>query len=534
MTTAALLLLLGSWPVTTGRAVLEYLHGYDIERCDVSVVQGDTHLEVACALTVRVERAGPLRFLVSPEIDLHGVTGPDGRELTAVLGAGALDQVLRLLARGQPGVPTVLTVGPAFKAGETVRFELRYRWRPSGRGLAYVGAIGVQTHLSGFWLPTMANEFFDASVEFRGRFEAVATGERVDAGEGVRRFETREPVQVVCLVAGDFVVHRRKTGGRSLELYLPRGSGADPDPLLDDLVRVLDTLEGWFGPAVGPEFRVVVEPRRRPAPSYCAGSFLVLHPAVLRKAGGRIRWLELLAHECAHAWWGHGLATPIVGGGGTWLREGLAQWTGAKVAGALMDERAESALFRAYLRAYFSRLDLRRDERVPEILSANETTLLDATYLDPATVAYLRGALVLRTMEHALGGAKRFREKLRPLIGKANGRFLDASEFARDLGMERFCDYYAGTTRLPDFRLEEVETGEGSARAKVVVGDLAWPGDLVPCRIETDRGAHLVEVAIDSGRGILDWRGEGRPTRIEVDPERIFLDPIRSNSVWER
>jgi hypothetical protein len=37
-------------------------------------------------------------------------------------------------------------------------------------------------------------------------------------------------------------------------------------------------------------------------------------------------------------------------------------------------------------------------------------------------------------------------------------------------------------------------------------------------------------VEVRGGRGTLRWTG--RAARIEVDPERITLDPVRSNNRW--
>jgi hypothetical protein len=36
------------------------------------------------------------------------------------------------------------------------------------------------------------------------------------------------------------------------------------------------------------------------------------------------------------------------------------------------------------------------------------------------------------------------------------------------------------------------------------------------------------------GGGELRWEGASSPLRVEVDPERLFLDPVRSNGVAAR
>jgi hypothetical protein len=44
----------------------------------------------------------------------------------------------------------------------------------------------------------------------------------------------------------------------------------------------------------------------------------------------------------------------------------------------------------------------------------------------------------------------------------------------------------------------------------------------------------MVDVAVTSGRGALAWTGSGTPRRIEIDPERVYLDPLAANNVWRR
>ena len=518
------ILLLGSLPVAVGDALLETLHTYDIEHYDVAARVEERGVAIRCTLRLKVLKPGPLRFLISPELEgLEVRRGPEGPLLPAELGAGPLDEVLKRVARGQAGLPTLLTVGPpGFKAGEQVDLSLAYRWRPSGAGLAYASGGGVQTHLSGFWLPTMGDELFTASVRVTGDGCYVATG--VADGEG--GFRTSSPAQVLCVAGGRFDVHATEVEGRRYELWSsPDHIPEDPDALLADLAAVLAQLESWFGPLERDRFVLIVEPRPQPSPSYCAQSFVCVHRAALPDARGRQLWLSHLAHECSHLWFGHRLATPVIGRGGTWLREGLAQWAGIRTAGTLLDEEAERRLWRANVRGYLGRVDLRRAEREPEVLFANEVTLMDATYLDPPVVPYLRGALVFRRLEHEVG-PKKFRAALRALMAESEGRFVTGADLARKLGVEALVHYYAETTRLPNLELSEVKFGTGHATARITCRDASWPGGNVPCSIQTDRGEVVIEVRVSHGEGKLVWTGAGTPTRIQLDPERLHLDVL--------
>lgn len=521
MTALILVFLAATWPVVYGEAMVERFHTYDLLDVQATVDPRADGLHVDCRLRLRIVRPGRLRFLLARDVvDLTAAM--DGKPARAELGAGDFERAVAVLAPGVRGVPSVLTLRAPrrLRAEETVVFRLRYRWRPEAGLWAYAGADRLQTHLVSFWLPMMVGEQFDAVIEMPTSVQAVGPGTRTRVGDHWH-FESTHPLQVVSLVAGAFEVHARAAGDRRLELLVPPGVDVDPDGVLDDLVAVFRTLDRWFGPVGPPVFRLVIEPATRPAPSYCGDAFAVVGRSAL--ALPRDRWLAHLAHECSHLWWGHHVPTPIIGHGGTWLREGLAQWSGTEVAGALLGPDAARELWRANFRGYVRRIDLRRRDG---FLFANEATLRDATYLDNPVVPYLRGALVFRRMEHELG-AERFRERLR-----AGGYYRVAHEFTDIEGMRPLAPdlvaYYAETTRLPDLELTDVEAGPGHAAGAVRCRDTLWPGGRVPVRIETEAGASWVEA--EDGR--FAWNGAGTPKRIEIDPERIHLDPIRSNNVW--
>jgi hypothetical protein len=94
--------------------------------------------------------------------------------------------------------------------------------------------------------------------------------------------------------------------------------------------------------------------------------------------------------------------------------------------------------------------------------------------------------------------------------------------------------YYAGTTRLPDLRLADVAFEARVVRGRVLCDDPLWPGGRVPVRVETADGAETVDVLVGRGGGELLWKGASSPLKVEVDPERLYLDPILSNNLVER
>ncbi|MHC4940430.1 MAG: M1 aminopeptidase family protein [Planctomycetota bacterium] len=504
-----MILLLQSAPVVYGEALVEKFHTYDLERVFLRVEPHRAGARVRCDLTLTAKRSAPVRFLLTASA--IGLTAErDGKRVAASTKGGNFEALVRVLAPGATGIPRILVL-PTLRAGEQATFTLRYDWRPRG-GMALARSGWIQTHIGSFWAPLMADERYDAVVELITPDEAVAAGrkEKIDGGW---RFTSVVPAQAVPVVVGPFEVHRKG----ALELYLPPGVETDARKILSDTEASLATLERWFGPRATREFRVVVDPRRKPMPSYCGGNFVVLARRSVPESMRPESWLSHIAHECAHAWWGHAVGMPVIGGGGNFLREGIPQWCGIAVAG-------DPVLWKRHVAAYLATGDLRRDEAG---IFANEATLANATYLDPPRVAYWRGALVLRAIETRLGRDE-FLRRLASIQKDRKHGFLNLDEFADRFDAHATVDYYARTSRLPDFALESVGAGKATVRCL----DARWPDGRVPCVVRTAAGSTTMDVELKNGRGTLSWTGDAE--RIEIDPQRILLDPVHANNVWPR
>ena len=98
--------------------------------------------------------------------------------------------------------------------------------------------------------------------------------------------------------------------------------------------------------------------------------------------------------------------------------------------------------------------------------------------------------------------------------------------------LNRLVDYYVRTSRLPDFAIADVRTPGGGLELSVRCLDPDLPELEVRCRLQTTGGSKWSKVRLRNGVGTLRWSGEGVPVRVEIDPERIHLDPGRSNNVW--
>jgi len=512
-----LLLILDGWPVSAGQWAIDQLHTYDLLSYDVDARPTERGLDVDCTIRLVVGSPGPLRFILSGAVEDLVVTQGE-KQVTAELGAFGAEWLLDLAGIPKDRLPWLLTVEPQPPpaAGTELTLRFRYRWHPPPGGWYRAGPGDVETHLSGFWLPTMADEVFATRVRVHTDVAAFAPGvaKRTDDGwlfEG-------DAEQVVPLFVADLV----RVEGDGCEVWLPRADAGDGEAIARDLAAVLGALEARFGPAGPGPFRLVVAPERN-VPSYCGGSFAI----VKARPADRERWIAHLAHECAHRWFGYKLKTPVIGRGGTWLREGLAEWAGIEVAGEVVGEEAREHLWRERFARYVSGADLRHEDRM---IFANEATLLDATYVDDPRIPYDRGALVLRLLAKGDGFVRRLRE----MMEEGSGGILDARDILWKTGGAEVAAYYAGTTRLPDLRLADVAFEANAVRARVLCGDPLWPGGRVPVRVETLEGVETVDVLVGRGGGELLWKGRSSPVKVEVDPERLYLDPIGSNNVAER
>jgi len=530
---AVLLTLLGSWPVVHAKNLLERLHTFDVLHYELEVSQEATGLRIHGEIQLQVLRRGPLRFLITPSISGLRVRISD-RPVPVRLGAGDLapfEKLIRGLGPAARHAPTLMTVSPAPepKAGQRLTLEVSYRWAPPAKGFAYADEQGVQTHLTSFWYPLMADELFTATLKIkplRAGDTVLATGSHTGTtDDGWHTFGGKQKQQLLAIFIGDVERH-----SGDVPVY-----GKTQKGLVEDVAAVTALLERWFGNPGPDTFALVVEPRSTPAPSYCAGSF-----AVLQLPASPARWapefrLSLLAHECSHRWWGHRVPTTVVGDGGTWLREGLAEWTAHRIVREMLGEDEARRLTGHIRKFYFRHADLRRTVRDPKIVYANEASLHDATYIDPPRVPYYKGALVHAFLAWRLGDRK-FLDGLRRFATTRAGKFSTPDDFFRALDAPADvlaqARYLVNTNRLPDLVLEHANVEEGRAEITLSCLDPTWPDGPVPCRFFVGSEVFGIVASLKGGKARVTWSGTGRVRRIVVDPDRILLDPDPSNNVW--
>ena len=109
---ALILLLLDTWPVVYGQGLLEDLHSYDVLRYEVKAEPAARGLKVDCRLTLKVTRSGPVRLLLSRDVE-GLVVERDGALVAAELGTGGFERIVRMVARDVAGIPSLFKMGSA-------------------------------------------------------------------------------------------------------------------------------------------------------------------------------------------------------------------------------------------------------------------------------------------------------------------------------------------------------------------------------------------------------------------------------------
>ncbi len=405
----------------------------------------------------------------------------------------------------------------------------------------WFGADEAFTSLGSMWYPGLFHERYtiDLALTLPAGFQAVASGEPEGEepepdGRTTWRFAEREGMSVITFYAARWARHTRRRGEGELALYVrPEEGPVDADRILDDLAWCLDHFEKRFGPSGLKRFAIAMT-----GPSYEAASYNALHYVALwrgyfafhGRAGdeGGAWWFFALAHETAHVWWGHRAQSELLGHGGNWLREGLAEYSAQEAVESRYGARL-SPLFcaRETLRGY------RRS--VAALGPAPEPSLVDITYATPQDTNYDKGAWLFLMLEKMIG-PEAFARALARYLEVAKGKlavwkdFYQAAAAETDLDLRPFfTQWLIGTDHL-DLAVR-VEPG------RIVIAQSGdFPQDAAPAfrvtAIDATGAEREWRALLPGNGGTLELPVEGRPVRVSVDPDAILLDWDRRNNSW--
>lgn len=336
-----------------------------------------------------------------------------------------------------------------------VQFRIAYEAAPAAAPGLWAGETGVG--LVERWVPRCGLEpvGYRLHASLPKGWVAVATGtlaSRTDSETGTRFEFTTEAVSGrVVFCAGPYLQVTKRQGARTLTAWVFSGGQQIAEQLLAEAAPVVGRFEGWFGPLPWEGFHFVEAPQT--ATRTAAGNVIVWHRGVFERPSLR---------DVALAWWGG--AVPDTGATGFWS-EAFASysWT--------LYRRRPSEDAPAVL-------DIMNSPRpAGRLLAGWEefalTDCSDMTSLRQATVARLKGPMVLTHLERVIG----FDTMLKALRGfrssVAEGGVATWPDFERAVAkaagkeMKSFFDEWVRRPGLPDLVWADLKLLEGQDKVTI-------------------------------------------------------------------
>lgn len=371
----------------------------------------------------------------------------------------------------------------------------------------------------------------------------VSTG----VSKGPNSYEQIQAAQPLFFV-GDYDVTERSNaqGGAAVEVYAPRGldetGKQQAKRLADEASKIVEFMTRYFGVPQSGVFRVVTVNQRGVA--LAAPGVVTVDDALFRRGTLDLGTIELMANAAARSWID---GRVLLRGRGTWmLRDGLPVYLAAQYLGARYGEAARADAFERYRRAY------------EPIARGQDAALLMQNPLDRnyVTSVFNKGALVWRIFEKKMG-AQPFQEFIRraldrqrvdavvlaewknPLCGATRcsslkAELINAAAPAEREVMKNLFTQWVETVVLPDFAVGQPQaTANGVESALVNFGE----GDFTVDVIAVTEGGEKINrtVALKSGEyGALTFPAGTKLARVEVDPDKIYVQKDYSNDVFPR
>ncbi|MBI5367288.1 MAG: PDZ domain-containing protein [Planctomycetes bacterium] len=533
----------------TLRAMIRAAHTYDILHYDlrVSLDPAERTGTVRAAMRIKGTRTpapSSIQFVLHRALKVAAVS-EEGRPLKHRAAAPMADY---------PGTILTIALDRPLVAGEerTLLVETGFSSRPNEPRLAhapYIGANDAFTDLGSAWIPGMPYDTFayDLRIECPSWMTAVGNGlltEITPAADGARRvfhFVSARPMSLVNWVAGRWQSCVRQVGDMTFELLTDEGSDLPTAPALDDLARGYGFCARQFGGAGLKKLTLITAPLAYDQPSYNAYTYIYLRRSYFAFLGksleeGGPAWYGPLCHEISHCWWGYLAMSDILGNGGNWLREGLAEFS----SGQALEERygadyAAHAFRRKLLAGYFNDLRSMQGRREP--------SLVDVSYLSAEDISYEKGAWVFLMLRERLG-TEAFAEVLHRYLVAAGKRFMgyrDFQDIAEEVHGRSLKDFFRawvlGTGRVDLAVVKAESQPEGDAWVtEVTVANLAPNAFPVSAELQVGEGEGAVRevVACAATPVVVRVKSAARPERIELDAGWRVLDVERTNNSLPR
>ena len=516
-----------SWGATIARAQDEPRAAWQVTRFDITVDAPGVERELKANSRLTVRNVGngagtilSLRINPKAEISETRVNGATATFRSSVESRGNLQRVSINLA--SPVAPNA-----------TIEVAVAYRLSvPENTGLAAIAPGGSQFLPLSFWYPAPNTQFSLRGPDTAPFTLKVASANVVSSGvQSQARGQFDQPLnaQPFFLEGQWDTIEGAAAETRGISAWLPKGASTDERKQAEALITLAGAARAYFTTLLGaaPDAPVRLISVTRGAGFTDAGT-LLLDAAAFRRTKVDSASALLVAEAVGHLWIGG--KAPVRGEGLGALREGLTRYLATLF---LEKQFGRETLEAERLRERIAYAGIvRRDAPL------SMTTPIDGTYYASVTN---KGAMVWGLAERALG-REAFLGVLRSLLqakaSDAEGLTLAALRQAlverggasvkslldQQLDQTTDMDLLVGLPRQRGGQWVSALRNTGSIEAKVAV------------QARTANGQRLnVETTIPA-RGFSEavFNTTAQPTRVEVDPEKVYPQLDYSNDVAPR
>lgn len=467
---------------------------------------------------------------------------------------GTLGEVKEVRVEGTPRSPTSrkdeltgllvysLELGEPIRPGQTLRLAFTYSVHvEEATPRAALTPEECVLLPESFWFPMIHTPFqveyradlspFTLSVSSPASLQPLSSGQVVSEREegGKRTVTFQEPMlSQPAFIARDVERVGGDQGG--VEFYLPRGfTLVHPETLESlraEIVRLREFYTEFFGAPLQRTLRVVASSE---VPAYGAPGFLLLDERVFARHVLDEDILFFLAGQLARLWMG--AQREIRGIGHAVLDHGLPSYLAFLYLEHRFGPSGRDRAIERFRRAYATLVSGGSAYDVPLL----RQTLLTRQYY---TSIFNKTPMVLRLIESRIG-RERLRAVLRDLFGRASPvtfEDLQRAILAADPSpeMKGLFDQWFSDVVLPDFAVGKPVAEEGMWT--VQVANFGSGEALVSVEAVTASGERLRQNVRVEAQGYAQARFPlaEEPTRVEVDPDRLYLQADYTNDVWPR
>ncbi len=414
---------------------------------------------------------------------------------------------------------------------------------------------------SSFWVPVVHTPYAEHGADTAPfKLTVMAPAGLKVISSGIRKSENSFEQSMAAqpfVIVGDYDVITRGGETYPVEIYMPRGltdAGREQAQRLAveaEKIMVFDVK--YFNVAALAPFRVISSQARQlntaTSDTFSAGrettfstvGAVTVDDNLFRRDALDLGTIELLASAAARGWIdGHVL---LRGRGTGVLRDGLPIYLAALYLGERFGRQSGDEAFDRYRQAYAT-------------IARSDAPLLMQSQLDRnyKTSVYNKGALIWRMIEKKIG-AEVFQKVLRDSLTRTRVDVLSLNEWSSPLcGISRCTtlknNLMAGggdrklideifsngidTVVLPDFAIGQPQSGPGGVESTIAnfgTGDATV--DVVAVTESGQRIDKSVTVKA-SEYGTVTFPAGTRIARIEVDPEKLYIQADYANDVFPR